>query len=121
MVEIVDFCVDFCVDKLNVFTAEERRRLLTEIVEARKEIVVVKEVCVKVFLEVIDLCMKLEFLGVVVSVNGVSGVNNVFISVASVNGVSGANNVFISFKIFEWVNIDWDVVYVEMDFIKVEK
>lgn len=103
--EIADLRADLRADKPNALTAEERRRLLTEIAEARKEIAVAKEARAKALSEAIDLRTKLESLG----------------AAASVNGVSGANNASTPPKTPEWANIDWDAAYAEMDSIKAEK
>lgn len=105
--EIADLRADLRADKPNALTAEERRRLLTEIAEARKEIAVAKEARAKALSEAIDLRTKLESLG----------------AAASVNGVSGANNASTPPKTpeWEWANIDWDAAYAEMDSIKAEK
>jgi len=110
--EIADLRADLRADKPNALTAEERRRLLTEIAEARKEIAVAKEARAKALSEAIDLRTKLESLG----------------AAASVNGVSGANNASTPPKTHEWANIDsewanidWDAAYAEMDSIKAEK
>ena len=110
--EIADLRADLRADKPNALTAEERRRLLTEIAEARKEIAVAKEARAKALSEAIDLRTKLESLG----------------AAASVNGVSGANNASTPPKTpewanidCEWANIDWDAAYAEMDSIKAEK
>ena len=102
--EIADLRADLRADKPNALTAEERRRLLTEIAEARKEIAVAKEARAKALSEAIDLRTKLESLG----------------AAASVNGVSGANNASTPPKTPEW-DIDWDAAYAEMDSIKAEK
>ena len=119
--EIADLRADLRADKPNALTAEERRRLLTEIAEARKEIAVAKEARAKALSEAIDLRTKLESLGAAASVNGVSGANNAFTPAASVNGVSGANNASTPPKTPEWANIDWDAAHAEMDSIKAEK
>ena len=106
--EIADLRADLRADKPNALTAEERRRLLTEIAEARKEIAVAKEARAKALSEAIDLRTKLESLG----------------AAASVNGVSGANNASTPPKTPEWDidwDIDWDAAYAEMDSIKAEK
>jgi len=103
--EIADLRADLRADKPNALTAEERRRLLTEIAEARKEIAVAKEARAKALSEAIELRTKLESLG----------------AAASVNGVSGANNASTPPKTPEWANIDWDAAYAEMDSIKAEK
>ena len=103
--EIADLRADLRADKPNALTAEERRRLLSEIAEARKEIAVAKEARAKALSEAIDLRTKLESLG----------------AAASVNGVSGANNASTPPKTPEWANIDWDAAYAEMDSIKAEK
>lgn len=103
--EIADLRADLRADKPNALTAEERRRLLTEIAEARKEIAVAKEARAKALSEAIDLRTKLESLG----------------AAASVNGVSGANNASTPPKTPEWANIDWDAAHAEMDSIKAEK
>ena len=103
--EIADLRANLRADKPNALTAEERRRLLTEIAEARKEIAVAKEARAKALSEAIDLRTKLESLG----------------AAASVNGVSGANNASTPPKTPEWANIDWDAAYAEMDSIKAEK
>ena len=103
--EVADLRADLRADKPNALTAEERRRLLTEIAEARKEIAVAKEARAKALSEAIDLRTKLESLG----------------AAASVNGVSGANNASTPPKTPEWANIDWDAAYAEMDSIKAEK
>jgi hypothetical protein len=105
--EVADLRADLRADKPNALTAEERRRLLTEIAEARKEIAVAKEARAKALSEAIDLRTKLESLG----------------AAASVNGVSGANNASTPPKTpeWEWANIDWDAAYAEMDSIKAEK
>jgi len=103
--EIADLRANLRADKPNALTAEERRRLLTEIAEARKEIAVAKEARAKALSEAIELRTKLESLG----------------AAASVNGVSGANNASTPPKTPEWANIDWDAAYAEMDSIKAEK
>lgn len=108
--EIADLRADLRADKPNALTAEERRRLLTEIAEARKEIAVAKEARAKALSEAIDLRTKLESLGAAASVNGVSGANN---ASTPPKTPEWANT--------EWANIDWDAAYAEMDSIKAEK
>lgn len=103
--EIADLRADLRADNSNPLTTEERRRLLTEIADARKEIAVAKEARAKALSEAIELRTKLESLG----------------AAASVNGVSDANNVSTPPKTPEWANIDWDAAYAEMDSIKAEK
>ena len=108
--EIADLRADLRADKPNALTAEERRRLLTEIAEARKEIAVAKEARAKALSEAIDLRTKLESLGAAASVNGVSGANN---ASTPPKTPEWAN--------IDWANIDWDAAYAEMDSIKAEK
>jgi len=107
--EIADLRADLRADKPNALTAEERRRLLTEIAEARKEIAVAKEARAKALSEAIDLRTKLESLGAAASVNGVSGANNASTPPKTPKTLN------------EWANIDWDAAYAEMDSIKAEK
>ena len=110
--EIADLRADLRADKPNVLTAEERRRLLTEIAEARKEIAVAKEARAKALSEAIDLRTKLESLGAAASVNGVSGANNASTPPKTPEWANIDS---------EWANIDWDAAYAEMDSIKAEK
>ena len=110
--EIADLRADLRADKPNVLTAEERRRLLTEIAEARKEIAVAKEARAKALSEAIDLRTKLESLGAAASVNGVSGANNAPTPPKTPEWANIDS---------EWANIDWDAAYAEMDSIKAEK
>tara|TARA_B110000003_G_scaffold5494_1_gene5788 strand:- start:10623 stop:11570 length:948 start_codon:yes stop_codon:yes gene_type:complete len=110
--EIADLRADLRADKPNALTAEERRRLLTEIAEARKEIAVAKEARAKALSEAIDLRTKLESLGAAASVNGVSGANNASTPPKTPEGPTGTP---------DWANIDWDAAYAEMDSIKAEK
>lgn len=92
-------------DKCNPFTAEERRRLLTEIADARKEIAAAKEARAKALSEAIELRTQLESLG----------------ATASSNDTNNVSNVSTPPKTPEWANIDWDAAYAEMDSIKAEK
>ena len=110
--EIADLRADLRADKPNALTAEERRRLLTEIAEARKEIAVAKEARAKALSEAIDLRTKLESLGAAASVNGVSGANNASTPPKTPEWANIDS---------EWANIDWDAAYAEMDSIKAEK
>ena len=110
--EIADLRADLRADKPNALTAEERRRLLTEIAEARKEIAVAKEARAKALSEAIDLRTKLESLGAAASVNGVSGANNAPTPPKTPEWANIDS---------EWANIDWDAAYAEMDSIKAEK
>lgn len=111
--EIADLRADLRADKPNALTAEERRRLLTEIAEARKEIAVAKEARAKALSEAIDLRTKLESLGAAASVNGVSGANNASTPPKLPHRLASTPP--------EWANIDWDAAYAEMDSIKAEK
>ncbi len=110
--EVADLRADLRADKPNALTAEERRRLLTEIAEARKEIAVAKEARAKALSEAIDLRTKLESLGAAASVNGVSGANNASTPPKTPEWANIDS---------EWANIDWDAAYAEMDSIKAEK
>ena len=110
--EIADLRADLRADKPNALTAEERRRLLTEIAEARKEIAVAKEARAKALSEAIDLRTKLESLGAAASVNGVSGANNASTPPKTPEWANIDS---------EWANIDWDAAHAEMDSIKAEK
>lgn len=76
----------------DAFTAEERRALLREIAEARKEIAVAKEARAKALSEAIDLRTKLE-----------------------------AEQETTPPRTPEWANIDWDAAYAEMDAVKASK
>ena len=87
------------------FTAEERRTLLREIAEARKEIAVAKEARAKALSEAIDLRTKLEAEQLR----------------SMTNGGGGGGEETTPPKTPEWANIDWDAAYAEMDAVKASK
>jgi hypothetical protein len=88
------------------FTAEERRTLLREIAEARKEIAVAKEARAKALSEAIDLRTKLEAEQLRSMTKG---------------GGGGGGEETTPPKTPEWANIDWDAAYAEMDAVKASK
>lgn len=83
----------------DAFTAEERRALLREIAEARKEIAVAKEARAKALSEAIDLRTKLE----------------------AEQLRSTTTKETTPPRTPEWANIDWDAAYAEMDAVKASK
>jgi len=87
------------------FTAEERRTLLREIAEARKEIAVAKEARAKALSEAIDLRTKLEAEQLR----------------SMTKGGGGGGEETTPPKTPEWANIDWDAAYAEMDAVKASK
>lgn len=84
----------------HAFTAEERRALLREIAEARKEIAVAKEARAKALSEAIDLRTKLE---------------------AEQLRSTTTTKETTPPRTPEWANIDWDAAYAEMDAVKASK
>ena len=87
------------------FTAEQRRTLLREIAEARKEIAVAKEARAKALSEAIDLRTKLEAEQLR----------------SMTKGGGGGGEETTPPKTPEWANIDWDAAYAEMDAVKASK
>ena len=85
------------------FTAEERRTLLREIAEARKEIAVAKEARAKALSEAIDLRTKLEA------------------EQLRSSSTTTTTKETTPPRTPEWANIDWDAAYAEMDAVKASK
>jgi hypothetical protein len=90
----------------DAFTAEERRALLREIAEARKEIAVAKEARAKALSEAIDLRTKLEAEQ---------------LRSSSSTTTTTTTKETTPPRTPEWANIDWDAAYAEMDAVKASK
>jgi len=91
----------------DAFTAEERRALLREIAEARKEIAVAKEARAKALSEAIDLRTKLEA--------------EQLRSTTTTTTTTTTTKETTPPRTPEWANIDWDAAYAEMDAVKASK